>query len=302
MPHRRYGRFAVETSREDKVLFPDSGLTKADLIDHYESIWDVVRSHLRDRPLVLERFPDGIDAEGFFQKQSSDWFPEFVTTVKVPLEQDGKQDLVVADKKATLAFLADQACVTLHAWLARRDRLHHPDRMVVDLDPPEGAGFEPAREAARRCRELFDALALPSFAGLTGSRGVHVVVPLDRAASFDEVRDFARDAMDLLAARHGDALTTEQRKEKREGRLYLDVARNAFGQTAVAPYAVRALPGAPVATPIDWEELGGGLDAQAWNVRTIGGRIASRGDPWAGIGRHAAGLERARRRLEKLRR
>lgn len=301
MPRRRYGRFSVDTSREEKVLFPDSGLTKGELVDHYEGIWDVVRSHLRDRPLVLQRFPDGIGEEGFYQKQAGEGFPDWVRTVSVPLRQGGEQDLVVADKKATLAYLADQGCVTLHAWLSRCDRLEHPDRLVIDLDPPEASDFEAAREAAHRCRELLETLRLPCFVSTTGSRGLHVVVPLDRADPFDEVRAFARDVAGLLAARHGDVFTVEQRKAKREGRLYLDVGRNAYAQTAVAPYAVRARPGAPVATPLAWEELDKVPDARVWTVRNLPRRLAAVGDPWAGIGRHAAGLAGARRRLDRLR-
>jgi bifunctional non-homologous end joining protein LigD len=300
MPRRRYGRFSLETSNEDKVLFGRSGVTKGELIDHYETVWDVVRSHLRDRPLVMQRFPDGIDEDGFYQKQAGEYFPDFVTTVKVDVRQGGHQDLVIADKKVTLAFLADQACVTLHAWLSRRDRLDHPDRLVVDLDPPGEEDFGAVRDGARWCRELLDELGLPSFLATTGSRGVHVVVPLDREAGFDEVRAFARDAMEVLERRHGDALTTEQRKAKREGRVYLDVGRNAYGQTAVAPYAVRARPGAPVATPITWEELGGARP-DGWTVRSIPRRLETVGDPWAGIGRRASGLDGARVRLERLR-
>jgi len=301
MSRRRYGRFSVETSREEKVLFPDGGLTKGELVDHYEIIWEVVRSHLRDRPLVMQRFPDGIEEEGFYQKQASEWFPDWVRTIPVPVRQGGKQDLVVADKKATLAYLADQGCITLHAWLARCDRLEHPDRLVIDLDPPEASGFDAAREGAHRCRELLERLRLPSFLATTGSRGLHVVVPLDRAEDFDEVRAFARDAAELLADRHADVFTVEQRKAKREGRLYLDVGRNAYAQTAVAPYAVRARPGAPVATPLSWEELDKVPDARTWRVRNLPRRLAAVGDPWAGIGRHASGLDGARSRLERLR-
>lgn len=300
MPLRRYGRFAVETSHEDKPLFPEAGITKGGLIDHYESVWEVMRSHLRDRPLVLQRFPDGIAKEGFYQKQAGDWFPSFVSTCRVGVKQGGHQDLVIADKKATLAFLADQACVTLHAWLSRKDRLGHPDRLVVDLDPPPEGEFQAVRDAARWCGELLGQLGLSVYLATTGSRGLHVVVPLDRGAPFDAVRAFAREAMELLAARHPERLTLAQRKARRGPRIYLDLARNAYGQTVVAPYAVRALAEAPVATPITWDELAR-TGPRSWTVRNLRRRLAAREDPWSGIGRRAAGLGAAKERLARMR-
>lgn len=302
MSRRSYGRHSVETSNEDKILFAEAGVTKGELIDYYERIADRLLPHLKGRPLVLQRFPDGIDAAGFFQKQASDYFPDWIDTVRVDVAaRDGRQDLVVCDRKATLGYLANQACVALHPWLSRVDRLHHPDLLVIDLDPP-GDDFEAARVAALRVRELFETLDLACFAKLTGSRGVHVVVPLDRSADFDAVRAFAREAMEVLAERHGNELTTEQRKDKRHGRLYLDVNRNAYGQTAVAPWSVRPLPEAPVAAPIPWRDLERrGLGPRDYTVRNVSRRIRRRRDPWAGIRRHARALDRARERLERLR-
>lgn len=302
MPKRGYGRRTVETSHEDKVLFPGEGITKGDLIDYYERISDRIVPHLRDRAVVLQRFPDGIHGEGFYQKQAAHHFPDWIRTVRVEVgTPDGSQELVVCDRKATLAYLANQACVTLHPWLSRRDRIDRPDLLVVDVDPPEEE-FEPARRAALRVRELFDELGIVSFAKLTGSRGVHVVAPLDRSEDFDAVRGFARAAMDLLAARHARELTTEQRKNKRRGRVYLDVARNAYGQTAVAPWSVRARPGAPVAVPLAWKHLErGGVAPRDFTVKNVFRTAARRADPWAGLRRRARSLARPRERLETLR-
>jgi bifunctional non-homologous end joining protein LigD len=299
---RRYGRRSVETSNEDKILFPDVGLSKGELIDYYERIAEHLLPHLKDRPLVLQRFPDGIGRQGFYQKQVQTYFPDWITTVRVEVAvSDGSQELVVCDRKATLGYLANQACITLHPWLSRRDRIHHPDLLVIDLDPPQD-DFEAARRAALRVRDLFDELELPTFPKLTGSQGVHVVVPLDRSGDFDSVRAFARSAMRLLAARHPDELTTEQRKHKRRGRLYLDVGRNAYGQTAVAPWSVRPLPGAPVATPLAWKELERrGIGPRDYTVKNAFRRLAQRPDPWAGLRRRARSLGPARERLERLR-
>ncbi|MCB9787684.1 MAG: ATP-dependent DNA ligase [Deltaproteobacteria bacterium] len=298
---RRYGRYSVETSNEDKVLFAESGITKGQLIDYHERIAERMLPHLRERPLVLQRFPDGVDAGGFYQKQASDYFPDWIPRVRVGVgDGSDSQELVVCDMKATLGYLANQACVTLHPWLSRRDALDCPDTLIIDLDPATD-DFEAVRQAALWTRTLLDELELPGYVKLTGSKGVHVAVPLDRSADFDTVRAFARDAMDLLAGRHPDALTTEHRKAKRAGRLYLDVARNAYAQTAVAPWSVRPRPGAPVAAPIPWSALESkGLGPRDFTIANVFERIADRDDPWDGMRRHARSLGPARERLTRL--
>lgn len=301
MAVQRYGRRSVETSNETKLLFPAAGLTKGELIDYYQSIADLLLPHLRERPLVLQRFPDGIEATGFYQKQVGDHFPDWVGRARVPLRGGGHQELTVCNDRATLAFLADQACITLHPWLSRREDPDRPDRLVIDLDPPEG-DFEGARRAALRVRALLEGeLGLVSFPMLTGSKGVHAVVPLDRRAGFDQVRAFAREAMALLAARHPRELTTAHRKAARGGRVYLDTGRNAYGQTAVAPWSVRALPEAPLAAPLDWAQLERtGLGPREVTVRNVFRRLDRRGDPWAGWRRRARSLDRACEALSAL--
>lgn len=296
---RRYGRLSVETSREGKLLFPRSDVSKGDLLDHYERVWDRMRPELADRPLVMERFPDGIEEEGFYQKQVGSHFPDWIDTVRVDKGEAGRQELVVCNAKATLAYLADQACITPHLWLSRADRLDTPDQLVVDLDPP-GRDFAPVRRAALQCRELLDELELFSVVKTTGSRGVHVIVPLRRHEGFDGVRAFAKGLAERLARRHPETLTSEQRKAKRRGRLYLDVGRNAYAQTAVAPYAVRALPGAPVATPVRWSEIANErIHARSFDLRGMPKRLDA-DDPWSGWRRRARGLEGARKDLARL--
>lgn len=300
MRRRNGGKREFDASNEDKRLFPDGGPTKGDVISYYEKIADVMLPHLRDRPLVLRRCPDGIDAECFYQKQVGTHFPDWVGRTKVEKRGGGSQTLVVADSKATLAYLADQAALVLHPWLSRKDRPDHPDRMVIDLDPP-GDDFGPVREAARDFRALLEDLGLHPFVATTGSRGLHVVVALDRSADFDAVRRFARSAAAVIAARRPDARTTELRKDKRRGRLFLDVGRNAYAQTAVAPYSLRALPGAPVATPVTWEELSDrSVHARSWTWKNIFRRLGQREDPWSGMARHAASLTHAAERLDAL--
>lgn len=299
MGERRFGPHTVETSNEDKVLFPADGITKGEIIDYYEAAADHVLPWLQDHPLVLRRFPDGIGGEGFYQKQVPEHFPDWVTTVAVEKSGGERQDLTVCDSKATLVYLANLGTLSLHPWLSRVDRLDHPDLLVVDLDPP-GEDFAPVRDAARACRDLLSDLELPTYVKTTGSKGLHVVVPLDREADFDSVRSFARDAMEVLAAGAPDTLTTEVHLDKRRGRVFLDVARNAYAQTAVAPYAVRPLPGAPVAVPVDWDELGR-IGPRSFTIKNVFRRLGQRDDPWTDMRRHASGITRARERLERHR-
>lgn len=298
MTVRRAAPRKVRVTRGEKVLFPAAGVTKNDLAEYYERVHPLMRPHLRARPLVMERNPDGVAGEGFFQKQVPGYFPEWITTVSVPRKRGGRQRLVVADRKAALVYLAGQAC-TPHLWLSRSDRLDVPDQLVIDLDPP-GRSFARVRRAARHCKELLDELGLFVFVKTTGSRGLHLHVPLRREEGFDSVRAFARDVARLLARRHPKELTTEARRARRGDRVYLDVARNAYAQTVVAPYAVRALSGAPVAAPIRWQDLDRSrLDARSFTLRDAR-RLLERDDPWASMRRRASGLGRARETLARL--
>lgn len=290
----RTGGRTVEVSRPDKVLFPDDGLTKADLVDYYRVVARRMLPHLRGRPLMLERHPDGIGDAGFMQKDVPGYFPGWVHRAELPKE-GGTVSYVLCDDSATLLYLANQACVTPHRFLSKADRPDHPDRLVFDLDPP-GDDFEPVRAAARWLHELLDELELPSSVMTTGSRGLHVLVPLDRRSSFDQVRDFARHVADLLAARHPDQLTTAPRKRDREGRLYLDIQRNAYAQTAVAPFAVRARPGAPIAAPLAWDDVDDpDLTARHWTITGVHQLLQT--DPWQAGAVRGRSLNAGRRRL-----
>ena len=290
----------IEIPRPEKVLFPNDGITKAELADYYLRVAPVMVPHLRGRPLMLQRFPDGIGAKGFYQKEASQHFPEWVRRVEVP-KAGGTVRHPVCDDAATLVYLAGQACITPHAWPSRVDRLDRPDRMIFDLDPP-GDRFDLVRRAARQARDLLDELGLVPYLMTTGSRGAHVVVPLDRSDDLEAVHAFSRAAARVLAARDPDRLTVEQRMAKRGDRLFVDVNRNGYAQTAVPPYAVRPLDGAPVATPIEWRELGaGGMGSRRHTIRTVVRRLARTPDPWAAIDRDARPLEEAARRLAGLR-
>lgn len=301
----RVGQYRVDISHPDKVLFPDAGLTKADLADYYARIPDVMLRHMRDRPISMHRFPDGIDGDDFYQKSVPYYFPDWIRREKVGKGGGGTNTQLVVDNAATLVYLANQACITPHVWLSRADQLHDPDRMVFDLDPSGDVGavadFDAMRDAARRVRDVLEEVGLVPFVMTSGSRGLHVVVPLDRSANFDLARDFAKDVAVLLSRRHPDELTTEHRKKERGDRIFVDYLRNGYAQTTVAPYAVRALPGAPVATPLEWDELGkGDLNPRKYTMKNIFRRLAQRDDPWKGMGRRGRSLRQPRDRLRGL--
>jgi DNA ligase D-like protein (predicted polymerase) len=249
-----------------------------------------MRPHLVERPLVMERLPDGIAGEAFYQKQVGGHFPDWITTLRVRRKRGGSQELVVCDRKATLAYLADQACLTPHLWLSRRDRLDTPDQLVIDLDPP-GRDFAPVRRAALYVKELLDELELFALVKTTGSRGLHVHLPLRREQEFSAVRAFARDLAALLVRRHPQQLTTAARKAARHGRVYLDVARNAYAQTAVAPYAVRAREGRARGGA---DPLGGAVALTARGTLVHAARRTAPARPRGSLGRHAPARPRAR--------
>jgi bifunctional non-homologous end joining protein LigD len=290
----------VEISSPDKVLFPGDGITKADLASYYERVAEWMLPHVRDRPLSLQVFPGGIEDKGFFQKNVPKHYPDWIGRVEVAKE-GGTVVHAVASDPDTFLYLAGQNTITPHIWLSRADRVHQPDRMVVDLDPPEGTGFGDVRRAARQAGDLLREIGLEPFAQVTGSKGIHVWTPLRRGEDFEEVKDFSNQFAVVLAARHPDELTTEFRKAKRAGRILVDVLRNRYAQTAVPPYAVRPRRGAPVATPIEWDELSDSkLRPDRWTLRNVLRRLGSKGDPWADIGSSARGLSEPRKRLEAL--
>jgi bifunctional non-homologous end joining protein LigD len=293
----RTGRRTVEISRPDKPLFP-CGITKADLARYYEQVADTMLSHITGHPLNLERYPDGIERPAIFQQKAGSHFPEWIGRVEVP-KKGGTVEHVVADQPATLIYLAGQACITPHPWLSRADRLERPDRMIFDLDPSEG-GSGDVRTAALVVGELLRDLGLDSRPMTSGSRGYHVMVPLQRRADFDAVRRFSRGVAALAAAREPELFTIEQRKAKRRQLILIDVMRNAYAHTAVAPYAVRARPGAPVATPLHWEELSEReMRPDRFTLGDVPARLEREGDAWSDVPAHAQTLTEPRRRLER---
>jgi bifunctional non-homologous end joining protein LigD len=239
----------------------------------------------------MERYPDGIHHPGFFEKNARPYYPDWIKVVALR-KKIGVVRYVICNNAATLVYLASLAVITPHAWLSRFDKPDTPDQMIFDFDPP-GGQFMYACVAARTLRVMLMEQGLTPFVKSTGSRGLHVMVPLNRRTDFDEVRTFARRVANRLVDSDPEHLTTEIQKNKRHGRIFIDTGRNAYAQTAAPPYGVRARDTAPVAVPLNWSELGrDSLRSDTFNVRNVFDRIERIGDPWKDVRRYAKTLPR----------
>jgi bifunctional non-homologous end joining protein LigD len=285
----------VELSNPGKALFPE-GITKADLARYYARVAPLMLPHVIGRPVHMKRFPDGIDGEEIQQKQVPRHFPPWVARATVSRRRGGSVEHVVIDSVRTLVYLANQACITPHVWLSTADAPERPDQLIFDLDP-EVEDLAAMRAGARALRRLLEAEAgLTAFVKSSGSRGLHVVAPLDGSATSDEARAFAGTVAARLAEEDPARFTVEHRKERRGGRIYVDVGRNTYAQTAAAPYAVRALPGAPIAVPLSWEELGR-FAPRRYGIGNVWRRLGRKADPWAGMADAAGSVAAARERF-----
>ena len=282
----------------EKVLFPDDGITKGELASYYEAIAPMMLPHIRGRPVTMERYPAGIGAKGFMQKDVSKGFPEWLKRVEVPKKSGTVRHPIVRDTRSLL-WLANQNCITPHVWTSRAPNLYQPDICVFDLDPSED---EPGilRAAALGLRDLLHELGLPSWVKTSGSKGFHIAVPLDGKAGFGEVGRFAHAVAKVLVKRDPRHLTLEFSKADRGGRILVDTGRNGYSATFAATYAVRAKPGAPVSAPCTWEELERGeVGPRTFTLRKMAGRISAVGDLWSEMLKRKRSLRRA---MEKLRR
>lgn len=290
----------VKIIRPAKVLFPQDGITKADLIAYYQRIAGRILPFLEERPLVVQRYPDGIGRPGFIQKTAGPYYPAWVRKVTVP-KIGGAVKHVVCDNLDTLTYLANQACIALHTWLSRVENLNGPDQMIFDFDPSRPNDLAGVIGGALALKDELDDLGLPAYVRTTGSRGVHVIVPLDGEADFDFVRAFARRLASTIVNRDSTRYTLEIHKEKRRGRVFIDVNRNAYAQSAIATYSVRALPRAPVAIPVHWNELRDPrFRPDAFTIRNVFDRLDRIEDPWQQFWRESVSLESATRKLENL--
>ncbi len=290
----------IPISHPDKLLFPSDGITKGEMAEYYEAIAPVMLPHIVGRPVTMERFHRGIDAPGFFQKDVSKGFPSWLERVEVAKHGGTVHHPLVTDIRS-LVWLANQNCVTPHVWTRRVSDLRHPDICVFDLDPPDEGAPEVLRGAVLGLRDLLGELGLASWIKTTGSKGFHVAVSLDGSADLPKAAHFADAVGTLLARRDPRHLTQEFHKVDRDGRILVDTGRNNYSATFAAAYAVRARHGAPVSAPCTWEEIERGeVGPRTFTLRTMRARVASVGDPWAGIVNRGQPLDDAIERLRTL--
>jgi len=271
----------VRLANPEKVIFPEDGITKRELFGYFELVADILLPHLADRPLSLQRWPNGIHAPSFFQKDAPDVLPPFVRTAPIPNDDGTKiTRFIIADNRETILWLANLTAFTIHPWGSRVGSLRHPDFMILDLDP-KSAPFAQVVRVAHELRMLLTTIGLRGYPKTTGSSGLHLYVPLEPVYDYDQVRGFAEILGRILAARMPEEATIEMKVEKRGNRIFLDHLRNQIGQTAAGPYVVRALPGAPVSAPLHWEEVDAErLTPRQFTIRNMAARIEVEGDLW----------------------
>jgi bifunctional non-homologous end joining protein LigD len=294
----------VALSSADRVLFPGDGITKGDLFAYYEAVAPVILPHLRDRPFTMKRYREGIAGDGFFQKQAPKGMPAFIPTRRFLTHPRGggarEVDFPLVNSTEALLWMVQMHCIDMNTWYSRVDRPDRPDYVVFDLDPPDGPhGFAQAIEVAHLLRELLDELALPGHVKTSGADGIHVLAPIARRATFADTYAFAEAVARLLEARHPGLVTTEWLKKKRAGVL-LDHRQNGWGKTIASVYSVRPKPGAPVSTPLGWEELTPGVRPRQFTMEVALGRVEQHGDLFAAVLSERSSLAAAAKRLSAL--
>jgi bifunctional non-homologous end joining protein LigD len=257
----------VEISNYEKIIFPKKKISKGDMVTYYEKIAPLMLPYLKDRPLTLHRFPNGIDNNGFYQKSISDYFPDFIKTVEIETEEGSNTQILCNDTK-TLVYLANQGTVAFHIWLSKKDKLRQPDKVIFDLDPSDD-DFEKIKKGAKALREILKEKDIDPSLMTSGKSGLHLYYKIRRGKDFDQVKANAREIAEEAEQRHPELFTTEIRKEKRGSKIFVDYLRNAYAQTAVCPYSLRATEDAGVATPIEWRELSKIKSAAEYTIDNI---------------------------------
>jgi bifunctional non-homologous end joining protein LigD len=294
----------VNLSSADRVLFPEDGITKGDLFSYYEQVAPAILPHLRGRPFTMKRYREGIAGGGFFQKQAPKGMPAWIPTRRFtthPREGGAREvDFPLVDTREALLWMVQMHCIDMNAWYSRVDRPGRPDYVVFDLDPPdEPDGFAQAVDVAQLVRALLDEVGLPGYVKTSGADGIHVLAPIQRRASFEDTYAFAEAAARLLEARHPGRVTTEWLKRKRAGVL-VDHRQNGWGKTIASVYSVRPKPGAPVSTPLRWDELTRDVRPTDFTMAVVLDRIAARGDLYEQVLADKRSLAGAARALARL--
>jgi bifunctional non-homologous end joining protein LigD len=296
----RKGQRELRLSNLDKPFWPDEGITKGDLVSYYRDVADVLVPHLKGRPFTMKRYPDGWRGKHFFQKQSPSHMPAWIKRVPLPAStREGEQkviDYALVDDELALLWMVNMGCIDMHVWSSRVDRPERPDWVMFDLDPSEDADFGDVVTVARLVRDTLELLELEGFPKTSGSRGMHVLVPVARRHTFGEAREFASIVAGALARAHPGLVTTEWARAKRRGVL-VDANQNRPGATNASVYSVRPREGAHVSTPLRWDEVHEGLDPAAFTMDAVLDRVARDGDLFAGVLSGKQSLTQALKRL-----
>jgi bifunctional non-homologous end joining protein LigD len=293
---------AVKLTSPDRVLYPDDGITKGDVFEYYSAVAAAIVPHLRNRPFTMKRYPHGITGEVFFQKQAPRGIPDWIPTRQFTTHpREGGSRLVdfpLLNSPEAVLWMVQMNCIDMNAWYSRVDKPHRPDFVLFDLDPPDG-GFALAIEVAQLIRALLEELGLPGYVKTSGADGIHVVAPITRRSTFEQTYHFAEQASRLLEERHPGKLTTEWLKKKRQGVL-VDHRQNGWGKTIASVYSVRPKPGAPVSTPLRWEELTADIRPRDFTMAVARRRLDEHGDLFAAVLDDPRPLAPAQRALDKL--
>ncbi|MEA1015876.1 non-homologous end-joining DNA ligase [Sphingosinicella sp. LY1275] len=272
----------VRLSNPDKILYPDQGITKGELADYYCAVADRMLPHVARRPVTMVRCPTGQEKKCFYQRHAGSGVPEQLREVNVP---GFDEPYLYLEDVAGLIAMVQMGVLEIHPWGVTVERPDRPDRVIFDLDPAEGLDFGDVVRAALEVRDRLDGLGLESFVKTTGGKGLHVVVPIDPVADWKRVKGFAKSLSERMAADAPDRYLTKISKAERVGRIFIDYLRNDPTSTAVAPYSTRSRPGAPVALPLEWDELDDSLAPAEFTIRTVPKRVAGSKDPWAAMDR-----------------
>ena len=287
----------VSVSNLDKVFWEDEGYTKGHLINYYVQVFPYLLPHLAERPLVVTRYPSGASGKWFYQKNAPESTPEWVNTYPLySSHSDRYLNFVICDNLATMVWLANQACIELHPWMSRVGSLDRPDFVVFDLDPSEGATYQDVRDVAEVVKEVLHFLKLRIFLKTSGATGLHVLVPVINTYTYDALRDFVRRIAETVVSLIPDKATVVRKVKDRQGKVYVDYLQNIQGKTVCSTYSVRPRPGAPVSTPITWEEMRETKPGD-FNITTVPPRLNRRGDIFAGVNTTRQKIDEAWRRL-----
>jgi bifunctional non-homologous end joining protein LigD len=281
-----------EISNPDKVLFPKSKITKKEIVDYYSSVSRLMLPFLKDRPLALVRYPDGIGKEGFYQKNAQDYFPDWIKTWKTK-----GTNYAICNDKETMLYLANLGCIEIHGWQSKIDRPEYLDKMVIDIDPPDRKKFPEAVQAALALKKIFEHIGLRPFLMSTGSKGLHVTASINRDSDFRQVKEFSSKIATIIEKLNGKKFTTEQRIEKRKGKVFIDVYRNSRAQLSVLPFSLRAKEPGTIAMPLDWKELSSAFKHDKYTLRNFDPK---RKNPWRDFFKKTQSIKKSWKKLEDI--